>query len=380
MKQQLQFSRNMKIFRHLLTASVILAVATSCSDNALIKGVLTDAPQTAVVVKQLSGSSFNVLDTLMTDDEGAYSYKMPIAKGQPEFVYLFRGDTRIASLILLKGDRVRVVSDTLGKYSVEGSEESVKLQEVENEFSAFLGRMNAAAAAGDNAALSKEYVDYYRSRVAYVISNPASLSSIPVLYQKINENFPVFSQSTDALHFQSVHDALAEIYPDSKYVAALADEAKRRKNLMALDMQIKDIEPTGFLNIELPSTDGSKVSMADVDAKVILLYFWTASDATQKMFNQDVLIPVYNEFHGKGFEIFSVSLDVDKGVWASAVKSQALPWINVCDGLGFDSPAAASYNVRGLLPVAYVIIDGVLSDKTIQGEKELRTLLSSTLK
>ena len=256
----------------------------------------------------------------------------------------------------------------------------MKLQEVENEFSAFLGRMNAAAAAGDNAALSKEYVDYYRSRVAYVISNPASLSSIPVLYQKINENFPVFSQSTDALHFQSVHDALAEIYPDSKYVAALADEAKRRKNLMALDMQIKDIEPTGFLNIELPSTDGSKVSLADVDAKVILLYFWTASDATQKMFNQDVLIPVYNEFHGKGFEIFSVSLDVDKGVWASAVKSQALPWINVCDGLGFDSPAAASYNVRGLLPVAYVIIDGVLSDKTIQGEKELRTLLSSTLK
>ena len=62
------------------------------------------------------------------------------------------------------------------------------------------------------------------------------------------------------------------------------------------------------------------------------------------------------------------------------MKSQALPWINVCDGLGFDSPAAASYNVRGLLPVAYVIIDGVLSDKTIQGEKELRTLLSSTLK
>ncbi|MGN0202689.1 MAG: redoxin domain-containing protein [Candidatus Cryptobacteroides sp.] len=370
----------MKIFRQLLSASVIVALAVSCSDKAQIRGILTDAPQTEVVVKQLSGNSFNVLDTLVTDDEGAYSYRMPLAKGQPEFVYLFKGDTRIASLILLAGDKVQVVSDTLGKYSVEGSEESARLREVENEFAAFLGRMNAAAEAGDNAALTREYISYYRSRVAYVIGNPASLSSIPVLYQKINENFPVFSQSTDALHFQSVHDALAQIYPESKYVAALADEAKRRTNLMSLDMQIKDIQPLGFPDVELPSVEGEKVRLSEVDAKVILVYFWTASDVTQKMFNQDALIPVYNDFHKKGFEIYSISLDVDKGIWASAVNSQDLPWINVCDGLGVDSPAARNYNVSGLLPVAFVIIDGTLSDKTIQGEKELRSLLSANLK
>ncbi|MGN1215359.1 MAG: DUF4369 domain-containing protein, partial [Candidatus Cryptobacteroides sp.] len=286
----------MKIFRHLLYASVILALATSCADNAQIKGVLSDAPHTDVVVKQLTGSSFNVLDTLTTDADGAYSYKMPVAKGQPEFVYLYKGDTRIASLILLSGDKVRIVSDTLGKYSVEGSEESARLQEVETEFSAFMGRMNAAAMVGDNAALSREYVEYYRSKVAYVVGNPGSLSCIPVLFQKINENFPVFSQNTDALHFQSVHDALSKEYPDSKWVGVLAEEAKRRSNLLSLNMQLKDIEALGFPDLNLPSVDGTPVRLSEVDAKVILVYFWTASDAAQKMFNQDVLIPVYNDF------------------------------------------------------------------------------------
>lgn len=366
--------------RPLLIASVILALATSCADNARINGILSDAPDTDVLVKQLTGSSFNVLDTLTTDADGAYSYKMPVAKGQPEFVYLYKGETRIASLILMAGDRVRVVSDTLGKYSVEGSQESARLQEVEAEFSAFMGRMNAAAMAGDNAALSREYVDYYRSRVAYVVANPTSLSTIPVLFQKINENFPVFSQKTDALHFQSVHDALAGEYPDSKWVGILADEARRRSNLLNLDMQIKDIEALGFPDLNLPSVDGTPVRLSEVNAKVILVYFWTASDPAQKMFNQDVLIPAYNDFHKKGFEIYSVSMDVEKGIWASAVKNQDLPWINVCDGLGVDSPAAKNYNVRGLLPVAYVIIDGTLSEKTIQGEKELRNLLSANLK
>ena len=369
----------MKIFRQLLTAAAVLAVASSCSDDARISGTLTDAPETEVIVKQLSGSSFNILDTVKTDASGKYSYKMEVAKGQPEFVYLFKGDTKLASLILQTGDKVTVVSDTLGKYSVEGSEESSKLKQVEDDFAAFMGKMAAAAAAGDNAALSREYINYYRSRVVYVMENSKSLSAIPVLYQKINDNFPVFSQTTDALHFQAVHDSLMTVWPESKYVASLAEEAKKRSNLLNINMQLKDLEASGYPDIDLPSTDGTRKKLSEVDAKVVLLYFWTASDANQKMFNQDALIPIYNDYHSRGFEIYSVSLDVDKGVWASAVKSQNLPWINVCDGLGSSSKAAAMYNVNGILPVAYLIIDGALSTKTVQGEKELRGILAANL-
>lgn len=369
----------MKIFRYILSAAALVVAASSCSDKAQIKGTVTDASQMEVVVKQLAGNSFNVLDTLKTDKDGKYSYSMSIAKGQPEFVYVFKGDTKLASLILMAGDNVKVVSDTLGKYSVEGSEESAKLQQVETEFSAFLGRMATAANAGDNAALSKEYVDYYRSRVAYVMNNAKSLTAIPVLYQKINDNFPVFSQSTDALHFKAVHDSLETVYPESKYVTMLGDEARKRTNIMNINMQIKDLNAAGYPDVELPSIDGKTVKLSDVDSKVTLIYFWTAVDPNQKMFNKDVLLPVYNEYHSRGFEIYSISLDTDKGVWASAVKNQKLPWVNVCDGLGSASKAAALYNVNGVLPIAFLIVDGALSDKTIQGEKDLRNVLSANL-
>lgn len=375
----IQSSKNMKIFRYILSAAVLVVAASSCSDKAQIKGTVTDAPQMEVVVKQLAGNSFNVLDTLTTDKDGKYSFKMDIAKGQPEFVYVFKGDTKLASLILMAGDNVKVVSDSLGKYSVEGSEESARLQQVETEFSAFLGRMSAAAASGDNAALSREYVDYYRSRVAYVMNNAKSLTAIPVLYQKINDNFPVFSQSTDALHFSAVHDSLATVYPDSKYVTMLGEEARKRTNILNINMQIKDLNAAGYPDVELPSIDGKTVKLSDVDSKVTLVYFWTAVDPNQKMFNKDVLLPVYNEYHSRGFEIYSISLDTDKGVWASAVKNQNLPWVNVCDGLGSASKAAALYNVNGVLPIAFMIVDGALSDKTVQGEKDLRNVLSANL-
>ena len=126
--------------------------------------------------------------------------------------------------------------------------------------------------------------------------------------------------------------------------------------------------------------DGKKVKISDLDSKLILVYFWQAADAAQKMFNQDVLLPLYKAYNPKGLEIYSISLDTDKGVWASAVKSQALPWVNVCDGLGAACPAVGLYNISRGLPVAYLIEDGTLSPETFSSEKELRSIIAAKLK
>ena len=98
------------------------------------------------------------------------------------------------------------------------------------------------------------------------------------------------------------------------------------------------------------------------------------------MFNQDVLLPIYKTYHPKGLEIYSVSLDTDKGVWASAVKNQDLPWINVCDGRGAATLAVSLYNITKGLPVAYMIVNGSLQPETMSTEKELRAFLAANLK
>lgn len=61
------------------------------------------------------------------------------------------------------------------------------------------------------------------------------------------------------------------------------------------------------------------------------------------------------------------------------MKSQNLPWINVCDGLGAASQAAVLYNINRGLPVAYVIADGTLSAETIRNDSDLRRVIASRL-
>ena len=372
----------MKLSRIAAFAAATLA-AVSCGKSARIQGTVAQAPSSDVIVKLLDINTYKTLDTVRTDASGRFSYKVDVEEGQPEFVYVFYGDTKIASLILEAGDRVSVTADTLGTYEVSGSAASSDLQQVEKEYSGFVSRMAAIIAEGTseeevNRKVSKEYVDYYRKAAAYVVSHQKSLTSVPVLFQNVSDGFPVFNQSTDAIHFRAVADSLKTVYPKSKYVKALEKEAAKREQLLSLQTKIRTQETVNFPEINLPDINGQKASLQAVDAKVIFLYFWTASDAAHKMFNVDSLLPLYKEYHDRGFEIYSVAVDTDKATWAASVRGQKLPWINVCDGLGSACPALPLYNVQAI-PTGFLINDGVLASERISGVEELGAYLKKTL-
>ena len=345
-----------------------LLAAACAKPSARIDGTLTDAPDRQVNVK--------VLDSVKTDAAGRYSYNVPVQKGQPEFVYLYYGDTKISSLLLQEGDEVKVVTDTLGRGSVVGSVESERLQEVERKFAEFL---REAEQAEDNAAFRRSYIQYYREAVKYVMNNPHSLTVVPVLFQNVNPDLPVFSQTTDALHFRNALDSLSAVYPDSKYVKALERETTRREGILGFDSRLSMASEAEYPDIKSKDINGNEVSLQALDSKAVILFFWTVTDPESKILNQETYKPVYQDYHDKGLEIFAVSLDTDKAAWASVVKSQELPWVNVNDGLGASSPAATLYNVTSL-PRAYLILDGKIVDRRVEGEKALRRELDKVLK
>ena len=363
----------MKNYKIIALALSVLALA-SCADKAQFKGVLTGAPDRQIIVKELAVNVFNVLDTIKTSSDGSFSYKLDVSEGQPEFVYLFCGDTRVAAMLLEKGEKAEIVADTLGNYTVSGSEGSEKLLQVENSYSDFVRAMISTE---DPKVLTQTYVRHYRECVRYVMENPYSLTVVPVLFEKIN-NLPVFSQVSDAIHFRRAADSLATVYPESIYVKALDSEAKRRQNELQLSSMLSDAPQRSFPDFSAPDINGQKVTLSEVDAKVILLHVWDASDAAQKIFNKEVLLPLYEDFHSKGLEIYSVCLS-PKLDWASVVKAQNLPWINVNDGRGANSPVVMLYNIYQT-PTTLVIADGELFTEPISGEKGLRAKLASMLK
>ena len=372
-----------------MAAAAVFAAA--CTNGAKIEGNLEGAPASDVVVKLLNVNRYEILDTVKTDASGNFAYKMEVAKGQPEFVYLFHNDVKVASLLLEAGDKVNVQADTLGNYTVAGSVESEKLAQVEKNFAAAYNKLDAIAEALATAsakevdalteAIGKEYVNYYRESVRYVLTNSRSLTVIPVLYQNFGPELPVFGQGTDALHFKNAADTLEMIYPDSKYVKALRAEADKRISYLEVAARLNAAPVVGYPEIELPDVDGNKIKLSEVEAKskVTMLFFWNSSDASQKMFNIDVLKSLYNDYHKRGFEIFQVAIDPDKAIWAKTVKGQALPWVSVCDGRGAQSPYVLQYNLAAL-PAVYIISDGTLVDGQVVDEKSLRKLLNDLLK
>ncbi len=385
-----QFIMNMSRFNRFLFMAAAAVFAAACTGGAKIEGNLEGAPESDVVVRLLNVNRYELLDTVKTDASGHFAYKMDVAKGQPEFVYLFHNDVKVASLLLEAGDKVKVQADTLGNFTVEGSAESEKLAQVEKNHAAAYDRLetlveqlasaDAKAAAELQKAIGKEYVNYYRDCVRYIMTNSRSLTVIPVLYQNFGPELPVFGQGTDAIHFKNAADTLEMVYPDSKYVVALRKEADKRSSYLEVAALLSTAQEIGYPEIELPDVQGNKMKLSDVEskAKVTMLFFWNPSNASQKMFNLDVLKSVYADYHKRGFDIYQVALDPDKATWAKVVKEQALPWVNVCDGLGAQSPYVLQYNLAAL-PVAYIICDGELVDGDVVDEKSLRKLINSLL-
>jgi len=360
----------------LFWAALAALSLSACADKAVIRGTIADAPDSKIVVKQLDINTYRNVDTLKTGADGSFRYEVKVAAGQPEFVYLFYGDTRIAGLLLEKGEKAVVHADTLGRYTVEGSEGSAELAKVDKAYADFIAAL--AANSSEPTQMTRLYLQHYRECVRYVLEHPFSLTTVPVFFEQLGDN-PVFSQETDGLLFRQGADSLKTIYPNSRYVKALDREAARRMRILEVVNQVRNAPEASFPDIILPDTKGEKRPLSAVDAKVVLVHFWDETDAAQKMMALDTLLPIYERYHPRGFEIYSICVSTDKPEWASSVLGQKLPWINVCDGLGGASPAVVTYNITEL-PTSFLIVNGEVSTTPVSGADGLRKELAKLLR
>ena len=155
--------------------------------------------------------------------------------------------------------------------------------------------------------------------------------------------------------------------------------AQHPEKVKELAAKLSSAQEVNFLDIELPDSRADKVKLSDVHKKITLVYFWTASDAAQKMFNLDVLAPVYEKYHDKGFEIYQVSLDVDNGLWARVMREQKLPWTNVSDISGGASRYVLAYNLTKI-PSAFLIGGNGMSGAMITDAGSLSAAIEKALK
>ena len=379
----------------LFSLPLFTALIATCGrrDEARISLTVKGAPDsTEVVVSRLAMNEIQVLDTLYTS-QGKASCEVSVYAGSPEFIYLSYGDGQTVPLLLQDRDRVSVTASWNGAgATVEGSEESLLMLEVDSVINAFKAAFDvgttellAAEESGDQAEVSRLkrelgalYVRCKQDAIKYIYAHPKSMSVIPVLYMRTSDGLPVFSQATDALIMERVYDSLRTVYPASPYLVSLADEVSLRLNAMEIQNRMASAEEVDFPEIVLSDVNGRQQSLTSLRGKVVILMFWDASNVEQRVYNSDLKI-LYDKYRGRGLEIYQVGLNSDKTAWAMQVKEQELPWISVCDPAAGASVSAMLYNVTQL-PTMYVISkDGSIESKNVFDMRLLESEISRLL-
>lgn len=120
--------------------------------------------------------------------------------------------------------------------------------------------------------------------------------------------------------------------------------------------------------LEFRNPDGKLIKLSSLRGKVVLIDFWASWCRPCRVENPNV-VRVYNKYHAKGFEVFSVSLDKDKNAWVNGIKQDGLIWsYHVSDLLFWQSKAAAIYGVRSIPHTVLIDKDGTIIAKNLRGQ------------
>ena len=189
-----------------------------------------------------------------------------------------------------------------------------------------------------------------------------------VLDQNRDNLFGVMLLSQQLGYELSGQELLDEI---AKFPAAMqqTDALMRLKENAEQKMKTDIGQP--FIDIAQPNADGEQVSLESVVRnpanKYVLLDFW-ASWCGPCMGEVPHLKKTYDEFRKKGFEIYGVSFDEDRGDWLGAVEQNDMNWLHVSEVKGFDNQAAKDYAIQGIPSNFLIDGQGTIVAKNLRGE------------
>ncbi|MBQ9638782.1 MAG: AhpC/TSA family protein [Bacteroidales bacterium] len=339
------------IFFLLATLTLVAGAGSACAQQATMKGTFKGIADKNVrlVVQRHDGDKVAVVDTVKFDKHGSFKLTLPTFNPTLYSLTLTQKNSPTLFALLSAKEKTSIEAtydpgiNYLHLDRTQGSDNLEVFALFNRAVGSFIGKVQPlerefrADSTTDNRRkeIQQEYQQLFvrqQHTVRQIVAEHQSTLVSAFISTFFLQDFPAYA---DLL--TDVRDALMPRYADDFFVHvidSLVTESLAPGRLVA--------------DIALPSPNGDTLRLSSLKGRIIMIDFWASWCRPCRMENPNV-VRVYDKYHDKGFEIFSVSLDNNKQAWVNAIAQDGLKWPNhVSDLAGWGSSAAALYGVRSI--------------------------------
>lgn len=290
-----------------------------------------------MVVFQAVGNQMMPLDTVTIGAKGEYSVRLDPEQPTLYIMTLMTGKQPTLHMMMERGDKVTLNGQYIESYNHinvtkgEGSENAV----VFHQFNNMLMQSNSA------------------EKIAKLLGehNRCLMSAFLVTY--FDRDFLGYVEL-----YKNIRDGLIEKYPNDAFV-------------QTLDRRVKSAIVPGSEAPDIAMTDpqGQTRKLSDLRGNIVLLDFWASWCRPCRGENPNV-VRLYNKYHDKGFEIYSVSMDKNRNDWVTAIAADGLVWPNhVSDLKGWTSTGGSIYGISSIPATVLIDREGKVMARNLRGEE-----------
>lgn len=107
-------------------------------------------------------------------------------------------------------------------------------------------------------------------------------------------------------------------------------------------------------DIQFNLSNGQTLALSSLKGKTVLLHFWGSWCGPCRAENPHIA-EYYQQYHEKGLEIISISIERNPGGWEKAIQKDGLVWpMHLMESGRFDGPVSTAFNVRQI-PTLFLI-------------------------
>ena len=372
----------MRINRLVIFLILILAIS-GCKKSAIqISGKLQNPVKGVYIYLNELKAEWVIVDSLKIAEDGKFSFKREPTL--PTFYLIKINNNDFFTTLIEPGEKLRIEAmyDSLNYPSFisgsKGTEKMVaydkalkntvsKLVSLNEIYSQNSGNPDMSKVVQSLDSMAQQYlneINIYTKK--YIDQNIKSMISLKALYQQVAPKIYVLDPVKDIKYFVKVDSSLYSLYPESEPVKALHEQVQILVSRVGGTALLKKGDEAP--EISLPDANGKTIALSSTRGSIVLLDFWASWCSPCRKENPN-LVKAFNQYRGKGFRIFQVSLDKTKEEWLKGIKDDNLSqWIQVSDLKYWNSLVVPLYKIESIPYNLLLDNEGKIIAANLRGE------------